>query len=311
MKQKEVEIPEGLVHPLSINGLNGRFLKIPNKTKNINILVVYGHHSSLERMYGIVDNIADYGTVIMPDLPGFGGMDSFYKLGKTPSLDDYADYLATFIKLKFRHGRVSILGMSFGFVVVLRMLQKYPDLAKKADLLVSLVGFSDNSDFKISKKNQYLLKTMSKIFSYRFTAFLFRHIGLNKIIIGAAYRISAKNHPKMKDADKNELKRRIRFEVFLWQINDVRSYMKTLLMMFTLKQNTTKLPMDLFMVSVANDQYFDEQVVVTNFKKIFKKVVKTKINLKNHAPTVIGNKEDSAIFIPNRIRKELDNRRMV
>ena len=306
MKQTEVKIPHGLVHPLSINGLNGRFLKIPNKAKNKNILVVYGHHSSIERMFGIVENIADYGTVVMPDLPGFGGMDSFYNLGKKPTLDDYADYLATFIKLKFRHGHISVLGMSFGFVVTLRMLQKYPDIAKKIDLLVSLVGFSDKSDFKISKKNQFLLRSMSTIFKYKTTAFLFRYIGLNKLVINLAYRISAKNHPKMKDADNGELKRRINFEVYLWQINDVRSYMVTMLMMFTLRQGTTKLPLNLEMVTVANDQYFDDKVVYSNFKNIFNKVYRSKIKLKNHAPTVIGSKEDSAIFIHDRIRKELD-----
>jgi pimeloyl-ACP methyl ester carboxylesterase len=308
MKQKEVNIPPGLVHPVSINGLNGRFLKIPNKDKKLNILVVYGHHSSLERMFGIAENIADYGTVVMPDLPGFGGMDSFYTLGKKPTLDDYADYLATFIKLKFRGEQISILGMSFGFVVTLRMLQKYPDMLRRVNLLVSLVGFSDKSDFKLSGKNQFLLKLMSRIFSRKSMAFFFRYIGLNKLVISLAYRINAKSHPKMKDADKKELKRRIKFEVYLWQINDVRSYMATMLMMFTLKQEPIKLPIDLFLVSVANDQYFDEKMVVSNFKKIFKKVVKTKINLKNHAPTVIGNKQDSAIFIPNRIRKELENR---
>ncbi len=306
MKQTEVKIPKGLVHPLSINGLNGRFLRIPNKDKKRNILVVYGHHSSIERMFGIVENIADYGTVTMPDLPGFGGMDSFYSLGQKPTLDDYADYLATFIKLKFRSGDISIMGMSFGFVVVLRMLQKYPDIARRVNFLVSMVGFSDKSDFKLSAKNQFLLRAMARTFRLGLPAFLFRYIGLNKFIINFAYRINAKNHPKMKDADRNELKRRIKFEIYLWQINDVRSYMTTLLMMFTLIQNPTKLPLILHTVSVKNDQYFNEKQVIENFNNIFSKVINTKINLKNHAPTVIDNKEDSKVFIPASIRKALD-----
>jgi pimeloyl-ACP methyl ester carboxylesterase len=306
MKQNEVKIPKGLLHPLTINGLNGRFLRIPHNNKKRNILVIYGHHSSLERMYGIVENIADYGTVTMPDLPGFGGMDSFYSLGKKPSLDDYADYLATFIKLKFRTGNITIMGMSFGFVVVLRMLQKYPDIAKRVNFLVSIVGFSDKSDFKLSARNQFLLRTMSRTFSFSVMSFLMRYIGLNKFSIGLAYRINAKNHPKMQDADKNELKRRIRFEVYLWQINDVRSYMATMLMMFTLKQNPTKLPFILRTVSVSSDQYFNEEQVLNNFRNIFPKVVNSKINLKNHAPSVIGNKEESKVFIPKSLRKALD-----
>lgn len=141
-KRKE---PADYIKPLSINGLKGRVLKIPAKKKTTGskseILIIYGHHSSLERMFTIAQSISRHGNVTMPDLPGFGGMDSFYKIGEKPTLDNMADYLATFIKLNYRNKKINIGGMSFGFLVITRMLQKYPKLANKINILVNHVFF--------------------------------------------------------------------------------------------------------------------------------------------------------------------------
>jgi pimeloyl-ACP methyl ester carboxylesterase len=103
---------------------------------------VYGHHSSLERWWGVVQDLNQYGGVTMPDLPGFGGMQSLYKIGEKPDVDTLADYLAAFVKLRYKRRRVTIAGLSFGFVVATRMLQRYPDLVKKVDLLISVAGFA-------------------------------------------------------------------------------------------------------------------------------------------------------------------------
>lgn len=120
------------IQPLNMNGLQGRVLQMPApKNKNREILFIYGHHSSLERWWGLVQNFNRYGAVTMPDLPGFGGMDSFYKIGEKPTIDNLADYLASFIKMRYKRRRFTIIGMSLGFVIATRMLQRYPDLAKK------------------------------------------------------------------------------------------------------------------------------------------------------------------------------------
>src|SRR5690606_29130786 len=129
--------------------------------KNRQILLVYGHHASLERMFGLAEELNKYGSITMPDLPGFGGMESFYKIGEKPTLDNLADYLASFIKLRYKRRRVSILAMSFGFLVVTRMLQRYPELVKKVDVLVSIVGFCHHQDFKMRRRNYWLLRSLS------------------------------------------------------------------------------------------------------------------------------------------------------
>src|SRR3954467_13947355 len=117
--------------PLNINGLQGRMLRAPSNTnKKREILLVYGHHAALERWWSLVENLVQYGNVTMPDLPGFGGMESFSKINTKPTIDNFADYLAAFVKLRYQRKRVTIYAISYGFVVVTRMLQRYPEIAK-------------------------------------------------------------------------------------------------------------------------------------------------------------------------------------
>lgn len=308
MKQNIVNVPEGLIAPLTLNGLDGRVLKVPSlksKYAKQHILMIYGHHSSLERMYGIVENISEYGNVTMPDLPGFGGMNSFDNIGKKPDLDNFADYLATFIKLHYRNKKISIVGMSFGFVIVTRMLQKYPELTSKINLLVSLVGFSTTDDFKFKKRNIYMLRATSLIFGTKILAPVFRSVALNSLMISSFYRISSKKHVKMKDADANELKKRIKFEIYLWHCNDVRTYMQLTAKMMNLNLTDKKVNHDLLHITVGVDQYFNTKTVKKNLNKIFNRVTILKANLGNHAPTVIGDAKSSKEYIPKELRNML------
>src|SRR5262245_54981731 len=100
---KTSDSPADYIAPLYINGMSGRMLRMPAPAKrNREILFVYGHHSTLERWWGLIQDLNQYGAVTVPDLPGFGGMDSLYGIGKTPDLDTMADYLAAFVKLHYK-----------------------------------------------------------------------------------------------------------------------------------------------------------------------------------------------------------------
>src|SRR6266403_2252012 len=94
--------PEEFIVSLNINGLDGRMMLLParRKTKR-QFLFLYGSHSSLERWWGLAEQLSKFGNVTMPDLPGLGGMTPLYKIGRQPDLDYLADYLAAFIKLKY------------------------------------------------------------------------------------------------------------------------------------------------------------------------------------------------------------------
>ncbi len=311
MKQTEISIPTSMVKPLSINGLNGRVLRrrsIKQKHASREILAIYGHHSSLERMYAIVENLAEYGNVTLPDIPGFGGMDAFYVIHKTPTLDNYADYLATFIKLKYKKRKFTIVAMSFGFVAVTKMLQKYPELAKQVDILVSLVGFTTKQDFKLSIRKQKLIRYTSAFCSNELSAMFVRYMILNQYGITLMYNAVAKRHAKMKDADKAELKRRIKFEIYLWQCNDVRTYMYTTNTMLNLSINKVKVEHNVIHVATEHDQYFKNSSVKKNLSKVYSKVTVIESALVNHAPTVISNPSDASGYIPKKLRRILDRK---
>ena len=152
MSKERYNLNEAII-PLNINGLHGRMLRVaPQNKKRREILMVYGHHASIERMIGFVEELNKYGAVTVPDLPGFGGMESFYSIGEKPSLDNLADYLAAFIKLRYKRRRITIMAMSLGFLITTKMLQKYPEIAKRVDILVSVVGFAHRDDFILPRR---------------------------------------------------------------------------------------------------------------------------------------------------------------
>jgi pimeloyl-ACP methyl ester carboxylesterase len=301
------ELSEGYITPMSINGLNGRMLYMPatdKKHKTNHILAIYGHHSSLERMFSIVENMAEYGNVTMPDLPGFGGMESLFKIGEKPDLDTMADYLATFIKLKMKNKRFTIVGMSYGFLVAARCLQKNPELQKNITGVMSLVGFTCIHDFSISKRRINTYKVITKIFSTPPGAAIFK-LCLSSPIIKTTYRLQASTHPKMKGATKQELKERLNFEVYLWQCNDARTYMFTTNHFTVADIRGTRINVPLAHISVSNDQYFDNESVKRNLSNIFTGVSFHEAVMPNHAPTVISTKEEAASFIPDSARAVL------
>lgn len=310
MMKTDKKQPADFIRPLIINGLRGRVLTIPSSKKSADreILLVYGSHSSLERMFGISENMAKYGTVTMPDLPGFGGMDSFYKIGEKPSLDNLADYLATFIKLTYKKRRITVSGMSLGFVVVTRMLQKYPNLTKQVDMLVSIVGFTHKDEFRFKRKTYLFFRWGSSLCSNYVMSAIAKYLVLRGPVIRATYNFVADKHLKMKDADEAERKKRIDFEIHLWKCNDIRTYMDTTITMMTLDLTHTKVNLPVMYISVNTDQYFYRQKVKAHLKKIFSSVEIYKVKMSSHAPTVIGDAKSAKNLIPKEIRQKLAKR---
>lgn len=292
--------------PLNMNGLRGRMLRIPpTGNKKREILLVYGHHASLERMFGLAEDLHRYGGITMPDLPGFGGMESFYKLGEKPTLDNMADYLAAFVKLFYKRRRVTILAMSFGFLVTTRMLQKYPELAKKVDLLVSIVGFAHKDDFKFTRRNYLLMRYSASIFSRRLPAWIGRTLVLRGPLIRGVYNMVADKHSKLHDADAEERRRRIDFEIYLWQCNDLRTYMDTSITMLTADVCDKQVDLPVYHVTVSSDRYFDNHLVEQHLNVIYNKVVVVPSKMPAHAPTVVADAQAAAPLVPTRLRRML------
>jgi pimeloyl-ACP methyl ester carboxylesterase len=305
-KSKALRIAD-YIEPLNMNGLQGRMLHMPApKGKKREILFIYGHHSSLERWWGIVQNFNRYGAVTMPDLPGFGGMDSFYKIGDTATLDNLADYLAAFIKMRYKRRRVTIIGMSLGFAIVTRMLQRYPDLAKKVDLLVSLVGFTHKDDFLFSRARWTMYRLCAGFFSLPVTSTFFRYVILNPILLKLAYRHTHNAKQKFQGVVKEELDELMKVEVRLWHENDVRTYMKTAVEFLTLNNCDRQVDLPVYHLAVTGDRYFDNRVVEQHMQVIFKEYhMLAALKLGNHAPSIIADAKSAAPFIPPKLRRLL------
>ena len=303
MARKTAKSAEDYIVPLLMNDLQGRMLRMPPpRGKYREIMLVYGHHASLERMFGLAEELNRYGGVTMPDLPGFGGMESFYKIKEKPTLDNLADYLAAFVKLRYRNRRLTVVAMSFGFMVVTRMLQKYPELAKRVDLLISIVGSVHSGDIRFRRHNYLLLRWAASLFSRRLPSALAARLALRGPFIRLAYRLVEDRHSKLKDGTKRQRRQRIAFEVRLWQCNDFRTYAETGLSLLTKQLTDHHVALPVLHVYSKNDRYYDDLRVEQHMRQVFSDFQAHPIRLPAHAPTVIASAKEAAPYIPPKIR---------
>jgi pimeloyl-ACP methyl ester carboxylesterase len=298
--------PADFIVSININGLEGRMLRMPAKQKGQrDILFVYGQHSSLERWFGLAQELNKQGSVTMPDLPGLGGMTSLYKINRSATIDNMAEYLATFVKLKFKNTKITIVAMSLGFVVATRMLQNHPELVKKVDILVSIVGFAHSSDLKFSSTRMFIYKNASRLFSRRLPARIFRYTALQPVALRAIYHRTHNAKEKFIEMSGDEFKRTMDMEIKLWHQNDIRTQFKNYLEMFNLDNTSIRVNLPVYHVAAKQDRYFNNVLVEEHMRRIFSdfKIFYSKAS--NHAPTVIATAKEAAPFMPPELRREL------
>ncbi|HET9850286.1 MAG TPA: alpha/beta hydrolase [Candidatus Saccharimonadales bacterium] len=309
MARKSAKQAADYIRPLYMNGLSGRLLHLPAPAgKKAEILFIYGQHSSLERWYGLAQALNRYGAVTVVDMPGFGGMTSLYKIGQKATVDELADYLAAFFKLKYRNKKIHVVGMSLGFVIVTRMLQKYPKLTKNVDMLVSVVGFGHHDDFLFKSGRKLFYKSASRLFSLRLPAWFFQSVFLQPFYLRRAYKHSRFAKEKLAKMSGDEFKRTMDMEVELWRINDLRTQMKTNFEMFTLDNTKRRVDLPLYHVASKHDRYFDHNRVEEHLRRIFSDFQLFYTTDPNHAPTIIADARAAAPFIPNGLRAILRDR---
>jgi hypothetical protein len=118
----------------------------------------------------------------------------------------------------------------------------------------------------------------------------------------------ADKHTKFMDADKAERRRRVAFEVILWKINDIRTYMDVAIIMLTLNLcKSGQIDLPIYHVAVDSDQYFDNYVVEQHLGVIYNDVHVVKTKLGAHMPTVVATAKEVAPFIPAKIRRLLSS----
>ncbi len=294
---------------LNMDGLRGRMLRKPATGSNKQeILLIYGHHSSLERMYSFADALSDYGSVTIPDLPGFGGMDSFYSIGEKPSIDQLGDYLAAFVKMKYKRKKVILVGFSLSVPIIINMLQRYPELTSRVTYILSVVGFVHKEDFAMPDRYQRALKALSWVGSTKVVSFIVSKLILRPFVIKSAYRLVASRHQKMKSDGQISINELLDFEVELWTINDVRTWFYTMGEMFRLDLCHTRVDVPIHHVSPDSDAYLDDAVVQQHMQIIFKNFKSYKTKMLDHAPSVVADKKEILPLFPPKVRKLLANR---
>jgi len=308
MPRKITNNPADYIVPLNINKLEGRMLYAPSTNdRSRNILLVYGHHAMLERWWSLVENLMDYGNVTMPDLPGFGGMDSFHKIKRKPDIDAFADYLAAFVKLRYKRKRITIIGISFGFLVVTRMLQRYPELTKKVDLVVSLVGFAHKDDFVYGSYERRFYHKATRTFATRPMAFLIRYIGLNRFSLTTLYKQLPNSKKRMIAVTPEEFSETMDFEVKIWQSNDVRTHWLTTAEFLNVDNCKVQVDLPLIHVVSKQDHYFNNELVKQHMLIIFSSYKSYIANSKAHTPSVLADKKAAGVMIPLGLRRILAN----
>lgn len=304
---KKAGDPAEYIQPLYINGLNGRMLHVPapRARQGCEILIVYGHHSALERWWGLVQVCNRYGAVTMPDLPGFGGMESLYKIGQKPTLDNMADYLAAFVKWRYKRRRVVIVGLSYGFLVATRMLQRYPELVGRVELLVSAVGFAQSTDFIFTRSRMRWYRLASRSVTLPPVAFAFRYIALNSWVLRQVYHRTFNAKKKFAGIADGAFDRIMATEIGLWHANDVRTHMYTTYTMLTVDNCRSQVDLPVWHVYSANDQYFDTHIVEQHLRVIFTDVHMAKNKSAKHTPSVVATAQEALEMIPLQVRRVL------
>jgi pimeloyl-ACP methyl ester carboxylesterase len=298
--------PADYIQPLNMNGLSGRMLHAPaTKKQRREIMLVYGHHALLERWWGLVENLQELGNVTMPDLPGFGGMDSFFTIGQAPTLDNYADYLAAFVKMRYRNRRVTLVGISFGFLVLTRMLQRYPELARKVDLVVSIVGFMHQSDFLFPPRTRKAYSLLARVFGTAPISLFIRYCALNKPVIKSLYVRLPAGKRRFIAMEPEDFAEMMDFEVQLWQKNDVRTHWRTTSEFLQLDNCKKRINLPLWHVASKADHYFDNYMVEQHMQVVYADYRKSVMNSPAHTPSILGTKKELAIMVPPALRRVL------
>jgi pimeloyl-ACP methyl ester carboxylesterase len=299
--------PANFIAPLDINGLEGRILRLPAKKRapQREILFIYGQHSSLERWFGLAEELNKLGTVTMPDLPGLGGMTSLYNIGQEPNLDNMADYLAAFIKLRYKNKKFTVVAMSLGFVIVTRMLQLHPEMTKKIDVLVSVVGFVHKDDFIFSRLTAGFFSAASHLFSRKWPAKAFRHTALRPSVLRAIYHRTQNAKEKFVGLSGDEFNRTMDMEIALWHMNDIRTQFKHYLEMFTLDNTNKRIDLPVHHVAAEHDRYFNNVKVEEHMRRVFNDFHIYLSDTPNHAPTIIASAKEAAPYLPPSLKRTL------
>lgn len=294
-----------MISPLTVQGMRGRKMVHPSRKPGAGrtIVFVYGIHGSLERFYGVINFLARFGEVVVPDLPGFGGMETFYKIGKQPTLDNYGDYVAEFLQQELPEGRITLIGLSYGFVVITRMLVRHPELHGRVDLVVSAMGLADGRDLNMKPPLRWAVETLLALGQVRALARTIQYFATRRWMLRLMY---SGNNPKMKALPPKERPGLIAFESYLWRCNDMQTYCVAMKELFSLRQTNSEVPLTVHHIETEHDHWLNTDAAEEHIDAIYKKVVVHDSKLIHHGGVAYAEESEAEQIIPAGVVKLLD-----
>jgi hypothetical protein len=181
-------------------------------------------------------------------------------------------------------------------------------------LLCSVVGITHKDDFRLSPKTMFTFRWGAAFFSMRPAAAFLKYFIFRAAFIRLGYalfepRLVKDNHSKIRDVqDQEEWRRRVNFEIQLWQANDVRTYMEMATAMFKLNLTGQHVDLGVYHIAVDNDRYFDNVRVEQHMRSIYKDFHLFKAKTPTHSVSIIATAEDAAPYIPPPMRRLLSRK---
>ena len=300
--------PLDYIMPLNMNKLEGRMMIVPGpKNKQSDILLVPDAISMLERWWSLADNLADYATVTVPDLPGIGGMDSFISIGINPNIDSYADYLAAFIKLRFKRKKILIVGYGFGFAITTKMLQKYPELNKKIDFIVAISGYVHKDDFTYSRFESFTYHNINKLLALRPVYFIFKPLLTSFILDKFIKKLVADSSSIYKHASKQEKLANQQFLTRILTVNDLRSNLLIIREILSIDLCHKRIDVPLINIATKQQKSLNSQVNEEHLQVIYKLYKRYLANNTPEAYSIIADKKMVGKLLPQAFRRILSD----
>lgn len=287
------------------HGLMGRYAHWPAKAKNAKrtFVIVYGQHSILERIQPIAETLTSLGDVYVVDNPGFGGMDSAFRINLYPDLELYAGHLEHFISEYIPAGRqLTLLGISYGFQMTTELLLNYPKIKNRVETTVSFVGFVHPDNFETSFLYKFiLLDILANIGRTRLGA-IFLKLIIRKWTVILIYNLTKSIQTQFKSLSGEEARQYARTQALLWTINDHRTHAVTGWDLFK-KNDLTRYRLDVpaVHIGVPKDHIFNNNRVTVELKAMFENIKFIKLHLDNHAPLDLDATDKITAIMPEEL----------
>ena len=150
--------------------------------------MIHGFRGTHHGLLPIVDKLHDF-YIIVPDLPGFGASQTMPK----HDLDSYVRWLHSFCQTMSGSQKFSLLGHSFGSIIVSHYAADYPKEASKIILINPISTSALDGSKKIATKLASLYYYLGEKLPDRPSRALLSHGGIVKIM-SIAMTVSKDRH---------------------------------------------------------------------------------------------------------------------